>query len=206
MFTGIVQALGTVRSRTAAGRLEIDLARDAKAPAWRLEGEPLALGESIAVSGVCLTVVKRTRSGFAVDVSPETFRCTSLERLKAGSRVNLERALTLSTRLGGHLVSGHVDTTCRLVKRAREGGGERHTFELPRDFARYVAFKGSVTLDGVSLTVARRTPRAFDVALIPHTLEVTTLSDRKPGDLLNLEVDLVARYLETLLGGRKVRA
>lgn len=194
MFTGIVQSLGTVAGRTAAGRLEI---------AGRLPGEPLTIGESIAVSGVCLTVVRRTRAGFAVDVSPETFACTSLFALERGSRVNLERALTLATRLGGHLVSGHVDTTCRLLRRVPEGGGERHTFELPRAFARYVAFKGSVTLDGVSLTVARRTAREFDVALIPHTLEVTTLSDREPGDQLNLEVDLVARYLETLLPGRR---
>ena len=196
MFTGIVQTLGTVRARTAAGRLEI---------AARLGGGPLEIGESISVSGVCLTVVERTRGGFAVDVHPETFRCTSLDALKKGSRVNLERALTLATRLGGHMVSGHVDTTCRLLKRKPEGEGERHTFELPRAFARYVAFKGSVTLDGVSLTVARRTPREFDIALIPHTLQVTTLGDRKAGDRLNLEVDLVARYLETLLPGKATR-
>lgn len=194
MFTGIVQAVGTIVNRAASGRLEI---------AGRLPGEPLQIGESIAVSGVCLTVVKRLRTGFAVDVSPETFRCTSLEALAKGSRVNLERALTLSTRLGGHLVSGHVDTTCRLLRRKREGGGERHTFELPKAFARYVAFKGSVTLDGISLTVAKREAKSFDVALIPHTLEVTTLSDRKAGDVLNLEVDLVARYLETLLPGKR---
>ena len=190
MFTGIVQAIGTVTSRTPAGRLEI---------AGALPGEPLEIGESISVSGVCLTVVKRTRKGFAVDVSPETFRVTSLERLAPGKRVNLERALTLATRLGGHLVSGHVDTTCKLIRRAPEGTGERHSFELPRAFARYVAFKGSVTLDGISLTVAKRTEKLFEVALIPHTLEVTTLADRAAGDRLNLEVDLMARYLETLL-------
>lgn len=194
MFTGIIEAVGTVKARSAAGRLQI---------AGVLPGEALVIGESIAVSGVCLTVVRRTRGGFAVDVSPETFRCSSLERLEVGSRVNLERALTLSTRLGGHLVSGHVDTTCALLKRVPEGGGERHTLELPAAFARYVAFKGSVTLDGISLTVARRSARSFDVALIPHTLAVTTLSDRRPGDRLNLEVDLMARYLETLLPGRR---
>ena len=194
MFTGIVQTLGTVASRTAAGRLEIH---------GRLPGEPLAIGESIAVSGVCLTVVKRLPRGFAVDVSPETYRVTSLERLERGSRVNLERALTLATRLGGHLVSGHVDTTCRLLDRKPEGGGERLVFELPKAFARYVAFKGSVTLDGISLTVAKRSPTRFEVALIPHTLEVTTLQDRAAGDRLNLEVDLMARYLETLLPGRR---
>lgn len=194
MFTGIIQAVGTVHSRDARGRLVLS---------GKLPGEALEIGESIAVSGVCLTVVKRLRDGFAVDVSPETFRCTSLERLEKGSRVNLERALTLSTRLGGHLVSGHVDTTTKLVRRVAEGGGERFTFQLPKAFARYVAFKGSVTLDGISLTVAKRSGTAFDVALIPHTLAVTTLADRKAGDALNLEVDLMARYLETLLPGRR---
>lgn len=192
MFTGIVQALGTV-IRPGPGRLVLRGA---------LGGDPLALGESIAVSGVCLTVVVVEGDQFGFDVHPETVARTSLGRLVPGDRVNLERALTLATRLGGHLVSGHVDTTVTLLERAPEGEGERHTYAMPADVARYVAYKGSVTLDGTSLTVASREPDRFTVALVPHTLTVTTLGDRSPGDPLNLEVDLVARYLETLLAPR----
>jgi riboflavin synthase len=198
MFTGIVQAVGRARSLTETGSL--DIAAD-------LPGEPLSPGESVAVNGVCLTIVSCRRGRFRVDVSPETFSRTNLGRVRPGERLNLERALTLASRLGGHLVAGHVDAECRLVERRREGTGERHVFELPADLARYVAFKGSVTLDGVSLTVARREGVRFEVALIPYTLAATNLGDRRPGDALNLEVDLVARYVETLLAGRKtVRA
>jgi riboflavin synthase len=192
MFTGIIQTVGQVKSRSG-GALDV---------AAVLPGEAPVIGESVAINGVCLTVEAHAGGVFRFHVSPETFARTSLALLVSGSRVNMERALTLATRLGGHLVSGHVDTTCQLLARAPEGAGERWSFQLPPDFARYVAFKGSVTLDGISLTVADRGTDSFAVALIPHTLSATNLMDRKVGEPLNLEVDLMARYLETLLGER----
>lgn len=199
MFTGLVQAVGRVVDAPAAGRLAVEA---------RLPGGPLAAGESVAVSGVCLTVVEAAGDHLCFNVSTETLSVTTLGGLAPGLRVNLERALTLADRLGGHLVTGHVDGTCTLAGRVREGEGLRDTYEVDPSLARYIARKGSVALDGVSLTVAsvsrprRRGGRLrFSVALIPHTVAVTTLGQLRPGDRLNLEVDLVARYLETLFPG-----
>jgi riboflavin synthase len=195
MFTGIVEGTGTVAALavTADGsgaRLEVE------AP-W-LAGQ-LALGESVAVNGCCVTVAEPTAAGFAADLVAETLRRTALGGLDAGARVNLERPLPLGGRLGGHLVQGHVDGVARVLDRTRVGDGEEVKIELPPDLDRYLVEKGSIAVDGVSLTVAGIGPGWFAVALVPHTLEVTTLGDRRPGDLVQLEVDLVAKYIERLV-------
>ena len=191
MFTGIVQTLGRVRRiETARGGARIEIA-------CRLRG--LSIGESIAVNGACMTVVTKGRGGFAVDVSPESLRRTALGVLRAGSPVNLERALALSDRLGGHLVQGHVDAVGRVLAIRPEANAWVYTFEAPPGVARYLVEKGSVAVDGVSLTVAASRGRRFDVAVIPHTARNTTLGERKAGDPVNLEADVLAKYVEKLL-------
>ncbi|MFA9461912.1 riboflavin synthase [Thiohalorhabdus methylotrophus] len=196
MFTGIVQAVGTVQSiQPAAGDWRV----------WVRTGEldlsDVALGDSIAVSGPCLTVVALEEGGFAADVSVETWERTAFADLAVGARVNLEKALLPTTRLGGHLVSGHVDGLAVLGERRPEARSERFVLEVPGALTRYVAEKGSICLDGVSLTVNGVSGSRFDVNLVPHTLAHTTLGDRRPGDRLNMEVDIIARYLERLLRG-----
>jgi riboflavin synthase len=195
MFTGIVEGTGTVAALAAAAdgsgaRLEVE------AP-W-LAGE-LRLGESVAVNGCCVTVAEPAAAGFAADLVAETLRRTALGGLAAGARVNLERPLALGGRLGGHLVQGHVDGVAKVLERTTVGDGEEVRVELPADLDRYVVEKGSIAVDGVSLTVAGVGPGWFSVALVPHTLEVTTLGDRRPGDPVQLEVDVVAKYVERLV-------
>ncbi|HSK35275.1 MAG TPA: riboflavin synthase, partial [Actinomycetota bacterium] len=201
--TGTVAALAAAADGSGA-RLEVE------AP-W-LAGE-LRLGESVAVNGCCVTVAEPTPAGFVADLVAETLRRTALGGLAAGARVNLERPMTLGGRLGGHLVQGHVDGVARLLDRAPVGSegsgepqggasvnrGEEVRVELPPDLERYVVEKGSIAVDGVSLTVAGVGPGWFAVALVPHTLEVTTLGDRRPGDPVQLEVDVVAKYVERLV-------
>ncbi|GIL38629.1 riboflavin synthase [Roseiterribacter gracilis] len=192
MFTGIVTDVGRVATIVPGGtvRFEIETVWDADA---------IDIGASIACGGPCLTVVARGNGRFAVDVSNETLAKTTLGRWKIGSRVNLERALRFGDELGGHLVSGHVDGVGKLVERHADGDSERMTFELPAELARFVAQKGSITIDGVSLTVNEVDNNRFGVNLIPLTLRATTLGDLTPGDGVNLEVDLLARYVERLL-------
>lgn len=193
MFTGIVLTTGTVRRRTAHGsdvRLSIE--------AQGFDFGSARSGDSISVSGVCLTMLDPSGGGFEADASVETLGLTTLGEVKPGGRVNLEPALRLSDRLGGHLVTGHVDGMAQLVARAPDGRAERFEFELPKPLARYVARKGSVCVDGVSLTVNDVDAGGFSVCLIPHTLAVTTLGDLNVGDRVNIEVDLIARYLERL--------
>jgi riboflavin synthase len=194
MFTGIVEGTGTVAALAAAdgggARLEV-------AAPW-LAGE-LQVGESVAVSGCCLTVAEATPGGFAADLVPETLRRTALGRLAAGARVNLERPLPMGGRLGGHLVQGHVDGIATVLDRRPAGDSEEVRVELPAELERYLVEKGSVAVDGVSLTVAAVGPGWFAVALVPHTLEVTTLGDRRPGDQVQLEVDVIAKYVERLV-------
>jgi len=184
MFTGIVQAVGKIVS---VDPFEVDRG------ALDLSGT--AVGDSIAVQGVCLTVTRLTARGFAADVSAETLRVTT--GLDRPGPVNLEKALRVGDALGGHLVAGHVDGVGEVVK--QEGGVI--SFRAPTELARYLARKGSVCVDGVSLTVNRVEGDRFEVNLIPHTLEVTTLSRLAPGMKVNIEVDLVARYVERMLGG-----
>lgn len=193
MFTGIIQAIGNVVEREARGtgaRLVID--------ATALGLDDVALGDSIAVAGVCLTVVALDGSRWCADISAETLARTTLGALRAGDGVNLEKALRLADRLGGHLVSGHVDGVGSVLRIDDEGASQRWAFRLPRELARYVAVKGSICVDGTSLTVNGVGADSFGVTLIPHTLAMTTFGSRRAGDAVNIEVDLIARYAERL--------
>ena len=193
MFTGIVQIPGRLRSRERQGpgfRVSVDAAF-----------ERLQLGESIAVNGVCLTVSAISAAGFAADVSVETAERTTLGRLAIGARLNLERALGVGERLGGHFVSGHVDGAARVLDVATVGPARRVRMRAPTELLHLIASKGSVCLDGVSLTVNALRGADFELMLIPHTLEVTTLSELRPGQELNLEIDLLARYVERIMTG-----
>jgi riboflavin synthase len=193
VFTGIVEELGTVRhvGPTKSGsRLEIACSRVL---------ERLTVDDSVNVAGACLTVIERDDRGFASDIVPETISRTTLGVLLRGSRVNLERAATPETALGGHLVQGHIDGTTKLVARRAEGEGARLRFAMPKPMARYIVMKGFIAIDGVSLTVAAVGKTYFDVALIPHTAERTTLGALGVGEAANVEVDIVAKYVERLL-------
>jgi len=163
--------------------------------------ESVALGDSISVSGCCLTVVEIDASRLAFDVSSETLTCTSLDALPVGAGVNLEKALRLADRLDGHLVSGHVDGVGRVIAIEPDARSQRWTFEVPAELAKYIAGKGSVCIDGTSLTVNETDGARFGVNLIPHTIAVTTFKDKRVGDAVNIEVDLIARYVERLLRG-----
>ena len=193
MFTGIVSTKGSILQITPTGgdsRLRIGCGT--------IEKRHFRVGDSIAVSGVCLTMLEPEETGFSADVSNETLELTTLGNLGPGQQVNLELAMGLEDRLGGHMVSGHVDGKGRLLSRRKDARAERFEFEVPAGLARYVAKKGSICIDGVSLTVNEVDGARFAVCLIPHTLEVTTLGNLQAGDEVNLEVDLIARYLERL--------
>lgn len=195
MFTGIVQGLGTVKSvkKMAEGSVL------AIAPDFVLE-DPEE-GESIAVNGVCLTATTISSDFFTADVSPETLSRSTLGELGPGSRVNLERALRLSDRLGGHIVSGHIDCTGQVLERKELRQFTLFRFRIDAKYDRYLIEKGSVTIDGISLTVNSCTSGEFSVAIIPHTLSITTLGFRKVGDRVNIEVDVIGKYVEKLLKG-----
>ncbi|WP_417911296.1 riboflavin synthase [Candidatus Electronema sp. PJ] len=200
MFTGVIQGLGMVLEKRPAGGGMV----------FRIEAgfdltEPQE-GESIAVNGVCLTARDIQGRRFLADVSPESLSRTNLGILMVGSKVNLERALRLSDRLGGHLVSGHVDTQGRVEERRAAGDFTLFTFSLEQKLAKYVIEKGSITIDGVSLTVNSCTGSRFAVSIIPHTLAVTTLGGLKAGDRVNLEVDLIGKYVEKLLAAKDAGA
>lgn len=198
MFTGIIQAVGSIRRRQATGddmRMtiavgELDLSR-------------AAIGDSIAVNGVCLTAVTLGADSFEADVSGETLARSTLGGLCEGDAVNLEMALTLGTPLGGHLVSGHVDGIGEVVERRPDGRSERFRIKAPDNLARYIAEKGSVCVDGVSLTVNAVDGSVFDLNIVPHTLTATTIGGFRPGRKVNLEVDIIARYLERLMLGER---
>ncbi|MFQ5693216.1 MAG: riboflavin synthase [Nitrospinota bacterium] len=193
MFTGIIEHMGTVASiRTGPDGARLSIAAPEAA-------KELRMGDSVAVNGACLTKVGGDDRTFDVDVSPETLRKTSLGALRKGDAVNLELALRLGDRLGGHLVSGHVDAVGRIGGRRPERDSEIVTIEAPPEVMRYIVPKGSVSVDGISLTVAEREGDRFRVAIIPHTAERTTLLRKKPGDPVNLEADLIGKYVERLL-------
>jgi riboflavin synthase len=188
MFTGLVEALGTVKDLTAAGagrRLTVE------APF----APELTLGESVCVNGACLTVVAHDKTAFAFEVGPETLLRTNLGDLAAGDRVNLERSLRFSDRLGGHLVTGHIDGLGRIDQALTQGEWVTTWFRCPRDLAAQLVTKGSVAVDGISLTVVDVEPERFNVALIPHTLAATTLGFKGVGATVNLETDLLAKYV-----------
>lgn len=192
MFTGIVEALGEV-VLLDGGRLEIR-------PEAHFAPEGFDEGESVAVNGCCLTVLPG--EGLRFDLSPETLDRTSLGSLKPGARVNLERAMSLTTRLGGHVVQGHVDATGTIESSTAEGNSVVMKFRAPAGYGRYLIDKGSVTIEGVSLTVVRPEIDTFEVWVIPHTLEKTNLGTLQPGDPVNLEFDVLAKYVERLLEAR----
>jgi riboflavin synthase len=196
VFTGLVEDVGTVaRVEPRAGTCLIEL-RPAALPA-----SELAIGDSIAVDGVCLTVTARDSEAFAVTAVDETLRRTTLGELAAGDPVHLERALRLGDRLGGHLVQGHVDGVGTIAGRRAAGDNLEVTVAAPPPLLRYVVEKGSIAVDGVSLTVVRADDNSFAVALIPHTVAVTALGQKEVGGRVNLEVDMIAKYVERLLGG-----
>lgn len=198
MFTGIIQAVGSIQSREMRGgdaRLKINTGA--------LDMSRVNLGDSIAVNGVCLTAIEFNDSSFSADVSAESLSRTTLGDLKESSRVNLEMALTPTTHLGGHLVSGHVDGVGEIVKRWSDARSERFLVRTPKSLAKYIAEKGSICVDGVSLTVNGVEGNEFDLNIVPHTLEMTTMGDFQTGQRANLEVDIIARYLERLLLGDK---
>jgi riboflavin synthase len=195
MFTGIILAVGKVARLQWRGA-DLRIAIDATALATRIAASRFAIGESIAVNGVCLTVVGFAHGQFEADVSQETLRVTTLADLKVGAPVNLEPALRVGDPLGGHLMSGHVDGRARVASVAAQGSSLRVVVEVPADLARYIAAKGSVGLDGVSLTVNAVEGRQFTVNLIPHTTGETNFTDLAAGRELNLEVDTLARYVE----------
>lgn len=194
MFTGIIEAIGSVSQLQQLGsdwRLTV--------ACGELDLSDVVLGDSIAVNGCCLTVVELHGDSFAADVSNESMRCTALGEFVSGSRVNLEKAMLANGRLGGHIVSGHVDGVGNLLESTADGGSIRLVFEAPAEIAKYIAAKGSVCIDGTSLTVNEVSARQFTVNVIPHTQTETIIGEYKIGQAVNLEVDLVARYLERLL-------
>lgn len=196
MFTGIIEAVGKIRSASRNGndmRLTVDTGD--------LNLNDVVLGDSIAVNGVCLTVVDMGEDYFVADVSAETLTHTTLGGFAGSRPVNLEKALTPSSRLGGHMVSGHVDGVGEIVERTADGQSQRFRIKAPEDLARYIARKGSICVDGISLTVNRIEGPVFDLNIVPHTLTHTTMNEYKPGTRVNLEVDIIARYLEQLLLG-----
>lgn len=201
MFTGIVQAIGTIAAiETRGGDTRLRIATGA------LDLGDVQLGDSIAVSGVCLTAIALDARSFAADVSAETLACTTLGGCRAGDPVNLEKALTPSSRLGGHLVSGHVDGVGEVTDRRADARSVRFQVRAPESLAKYIAAKGSICMDGVSLTVNAVDGAAFELNIVPHTLTHTTLDALHAGSRVNLEVDLIARYLERLLLGDRAAA
>jgi len=194
MFTGIVEAVGLV--------VDVEPSAAGRSLAIESEGvvDGMTVGSSVAVNGACLTAVDVTQSGFSVQAVSETIDRTNLGSLEPGDRVNLERAMSVSDRFDGHIVQGHVDGLGIIDSLEPDDLGVRMGLTVPETLRRYLVEKGSVTVDGVSLTVASLTSTGIQIALIPHTLEITTLGDRRPGDRVNLEVDVLAKYVERLAG------
>lgn len=194
MFTGIIEAVGEIVAIESKG-----LDKRFQIKTGSLDLSDVQLGDSIAVNGVCLTATALPGDGFWADVSAETLTCATLNHCKVGQKVNLEKALTPTTRLGGHLVSGHVDGIGTILSRQQDGRSIRFKVEAPKALARYIAAKGSITVNGISLTVNKVDGAIFELNIVPHTLQNTTLAQGIVGEAVNLEVDLLARYLERLL-------
>jgi riboflavin synthase len=194
MFTGIIEEIGTVRA-IQHGNKSVCLTVNADKVL-----EDMKIGDSINTDGVCLTVVSFNKGAFSADAMPETIRRSNFGNLAVGSRVNLERAMKLSDRLGGHILSGHIDGTGRIRKRWDEDNAAWFMINADKLILKYIAEKGSVAIDGISLTVARVDDSSFDVSVIPHTLNVTTIMNKKTGDGVNIECDIIAKYLEKIAG------
>ena len=198
MFTGIIESVGEIakiEKKSGDAELTVNIGQ--------LDMSDVSLGDSIACNGVCLTAIKFDNNSFVADVSGETLKLTTIGMLKAGSKINLEKALTPTTRLGGHLVSGHVDGLGEIISIEKDSRSVQYKVKVPIELAHYIAKKGSICVDGVSLTVNDITDNIFELNLVPHTLSETTASDYKVGTKVNLDVDLLARYLERLLTGQK---
>jgi riboflavin synthase len=191
MFTGIVEDTGKVSHITD------------KILILNTKLDEIKIGDSVSISGVCLTAVKILGQEITFDVSPETLEKSSLSGLKKGTLVNLERALTLKSRLGGHIVSGHIENTGKVLKIERINDSYIFTFSLPNELTKYIVTKGSIAIDGISLTVAQIKGQSFSVSVIPHTFKNTTFGTKKPGDLVNLETDMLAKYVENMLNNKK---
>lgn len=198
MFTGIIESIGRIESIEDKG---------GDARVWiqtgKMDMSDVQLGDSIAMNGVCLTAIELRSDAYCADVSGETLALTSLKQLQSGSRVNLEKALTPTTRLGGHMVSGHVDGLGKVIDRYDDGRSVRFIIQAPKELAKYIAMKGSITVDGTSLTVNKVDGAQFELNIVPHTLQETIMDSYQPGVEVNLEVDLIARYLERLVLGDK---
>ncbi len=199
MFTGIIESVGTIENVEP-----IDGDAKLRINTGQMDMSDVALGDSISCNGVCLTAIKLSSNSYAADVSGETLKLTTLGNLAVGNSVNLEKALTPSTRLGGHLVSGHVDGVGEIMAMTNDSRSVKIDIKVPLDLAHYIAKKGSICIDGVSLTVNEIDQNIFSINLVPHTLQETTASEYKIGTKVNLEVDLLARYLERLLTGKKI--
>jgi len=196
MFTGIIESVGEIESIEDKGgdaRFWINTSK--------MDMSDVKLGDSIAMNGVCLTAIELRDDAYCADVSGETLSLTSLKQLKEGSAVNLEKALTPQSRLGGHMVSGHVDGLGKVIERYDDGRSVRFVIESPKSLAKYIAVKGSITIDGISLTVNKLDGCQFELNIVPHTIQETIMGSYQPGTEVNLEVDLVARYLERLILG-----
>jgi len=197
MFTGIIEAVGTVQEKTAkGGDLKVRIATGV------LDLADVKLGDSIAVNGVCLTVIELLSDGFSADISNETVAHTRWADLEVGESVNLEKAMMPTSRLGGHIVSGHVDGLAQVVDRQEDARSIRFKVNAPAELAKYIAHKGSITVDGVSLTVNSVAGSVFELNIVPHTAKETTLYGFQPGRIVHIEVDVIARYLERLISGK----
>lgn len=194
MFTGIIEEIGVLKERRDGSHSCTLTVRCEKI----LEGTKI--GDSIAVNGTCLTVTKLNADSFDVDVTPETMRRTAFSIVRVGSKLNLERALRIGDRLGGNLVSGHVDFVGKLIKKEQEGNAVNLTFSVPEQWMKYILAKGSIAIDGVSLTIAKKQSNSFFVSLIPHTGEMTILLLKQIGDPVNIECDCIGKYIEQLIG------
>lgn len=194
MFTGLIEELGTVVNIINRGKEASGLKIKAVAVL-----EDAAVGDSIAVNGICLTVASLEKSSFVADVMPETLRRTNLERLRAGEKVNLERALPAAGRFGGHIVTGHIDGVGRIVQRLQEGNAVVFKIMAPAEILKLTIEKGSMAVDGISLTVVRAEKESFTVSLIPHTASMTTLGFKSAGDIVNLEGDIIGKYIEKIM-------
>lgn len=198
MFTGIIESIGTISAaEQKTGDLKLTISTG------KLDMSDVQQGDSIAVNGVCLTAIDFGSDYFVADVSNETIEKSATGKLQQGSAVNLEKALTPTTRLGGHLVSGHVDGVGKVISRDEDARSVRFVIKTPNELAKYIAQKGSITVDGVSLTVNGVSGAEFELNIVPHTLQETIINDYQPGTEVNLEVDLIARYLERLVLGEK---
>ncbi|MCL6270473.1 riboflavin synthase [Sansalvadorimonas sp. 2012CJ34-2] len=201
MFTGIIEAVGTVRRlEERGGDIRLHIA------SGKLDLSDVKLGDSIATNGVCLTAVELPGDGYVADVSKESIRRTALSQLSAGSPVNLEKAMQPTSRFGGHIVSGHVDGVGKIIEIKPSGRSVIYRVEAPAELARYIAEKGSITVDGVSLTINAVEGSIFSLNIVPHTAQETTIANYRTGSRVNLEVDIIARYLERLLSGGDVES